>query len=198
MNKFNSDEFNCLCKRFNNSSPFIKDVTIKYEDEYFFNKVQKVIEKDRRGEVVFCVIRPDNTIITVTSEEYPKGIFRIPTGGINYSEDIVDAVLRETREELGIDAEIIGFAGVIRIRFEYSDLNEMFYSYLFILKEISGRLLLDASDDEISEVKLVDLEELDEIVNKLNSIEGEWRDWGKFRHVTSNAILEYLKANRYI
>jgi len=54
-------------------------------------------------------------------------------------------------------------------------------------------LLVDASDNEISEVKEVDLDGLEKIVGSLESIKGKWRDWGHFRYVTSNSALQYLK-----
>jgi 8-oxo-dGTP diphosphatase len=106
--------------------------------------------------------------------------------------------LRETREELGLDAEIIRFAGVIKICFKCKDESFMFHSYLFILRETGGRLLIDAADDEVSGVKEADIKELEEIVESLGGITGEWSDWGKFRHLTSRAVLGYLKEHALI
>jgi len=153
------------------------------------------VQRDRRGEVVFCVLRPNRKIIVITCKEYPRGIFRIPTGGIGHKEDIIEAVYREVKEELGLDVYIKQFAGVLRIRFEHVDESIMFFSYVFILQEAGGRLLLDASDDEISEVREVDINELEEIVDSLNCIKGKWSDWGKFRYITSNAVLRYLRSS---
>lgn len=194
MNKFNEKEFEELCRRFN-VQPCSKEVTIGNLTEGYYKKVKQNVETDRRGEVVFCVIRPSGKAIVITCSEYPQGIFRIPTGGIGHSEDIVEAVYRETKEELGLNAEITDFAGVLKIRFDYSGESVMFYSYMFILKETGGRLLLDASDDEISEVGEVDIEGLKEVVEKLKNIKGDWNDWGRFRYETSNAVLEYLKKD---
>lgn len=192
MNTFNEKEFLEICKRFD-VIPFTKDITIQCKTAGFFNKVKCSVEKDRRGEVVFCLIRPNRKIVAITCKEYPEGIFRIPTGGIGHNEDIVRAVYRETREELGVDAEIIKFVGVLKLRFELDSQSEMFYSYIFILKETGGRLLLDASDDEISEVREVDVSGLEAVVDSLGKIEGKWRDWGLFRYESSKAVLDYLK-----
>lgn len=192
MNTFNGKEYTELCEKFNTAG-HMEDVTLRYINSSFFNKMKASVLRDRRGEVVFCVIRADGGIITITCSEYPKGIFRIPTGGIGHDEDIVDAVYREVKEELGLDVEIDQFAGVVRIRFEHEDEHVMFYSYMFILSEKGGRLLQDASDDEISEVRVVNTDELAAIVAKLNGIRGKWSDWGRFRHVTSNAVLDALK-----
>jgi len=193
MNIFNEKEFTELCKKFNTAGR-IEDVTVRYKNSSFFNKMRASILRDRRGEVVFCVIREDGRIIAITCSEYPQGIFRIPTGGIGHGEDIESAVYREVKEELGLDVEIDKFAGVIRIRFEHSDEHVMFYSYIFLLTEKGGRLLLDASDDEISEVRVVSHDELAEIAEQLNSIQGKWSDWGKFRYVTSKAVHNVLEA----
>lgn len=192
MNIFNEREFFDICSRFG-VEPRIEEVTIRYSGSGFFNKMKYSVRKDRRGEVIFCVLRPNGKIIAITCKEYPEGVYRIPTGGIGHHEDIVEAVYRETKEELGLQTEISDFGGVIKIRFQHGDDFVMFYSYLFILREVGGRLLLDASDDEISEVKEVDLEELEAIANSLNDIPGKWSDWGKFRHVTSYATFRFLK-----
>ena len=193
MNCFNEKEFRELCKRFN-AVPHAEEVVLEYARNSFFNKMRDSVASDRPGEVVFCVIRPDGRIIAITCSEYPRDIFRIPTGGIHYGENIVEAVLRETHEELGLDAEITDFAGVLKIKFVHENESFMFFSYIFILKETGGRLLLDASDDEISEVREVDLEGLESIVSSLAGITGRWSDWGKFRHVSSEAVLKYLKG----
>ena len=83
MNSFNEQEFNEISEKLN-AKPIIRDVTIEYANSSFFNKMKTSVKWDRRGEVVFCVIRPNGRIIAITCEEYPKGIFRIPTGGIGH------------------------------------------------------------------------------------------------------------------
>jgi 8-oxo-dGTP diphosphatase len=194
MNVFNEKEFLDICNKLS-CKPQIREIDISYSKSSYFNKMKNSVETDRIGEVVFAVMRSNGNIITITCEEYPSGIYRIPTGGIKHNEDIVEAVFREVKEELGLYVEIINFAGVLKFKFICEDESVMFYSYLFIMKEVGGRLLLDATDDEVSEIKEVDLEGLEQIVNTLKDIPGRWNDWGRFRHETSNAILKYLKEN---
>lgn len=192
MNAFNEKEFLRICNQLG-TTPRIEEVTIEYETDSYFNKVKDAVATDRRGEVVFCVIRPNGKIITVTCDEYPKGIFRIPTGGIGHGEDILEAVFRETQEELGLETEIMEFAGVLKIKFQHKEEAVMFYSYLFILKEKGGRLLEDASDDEVSQVREVDMMELELTARDLLNLKGRWSDWGRFRYETTNAVLEFLR-----
>ncbi|MCX7922740.1 MAG: NUDIX hydrolase [Clostridia bacterium] len=197
MNEFNEVEFFEVCNKFG-VEPSIKEVTINYTTSDYFNQIKTAVATDRRGEVVFCVLRPNGKVIAITCEEYPKGVFRIPTGGIGHSEDIVEAALREAKEELGLDAVIKRFIGVLKIKFEYKNDSVMFYSYMFILKETGGRLLLDASDDEISEVREVNIEGLSEVLSTLKDLPGKWNDWGRFRYETTNAIFKFLTSNKVI
>ncbi len=194
MNKFNEQEFLEICKKLN-TQPYSEDITITYERDSYFNKLRHAVSYDRRGEVVFCVIRPNGKVITVTCSEYPEDIYRIPTGGIGHHEDIVTAANRETYEELGLQADMVKFAGVLKIKFMNGSNFVMFYSYIFIMKETGGNLLKDATDDEVSEVREVSIEELFKVADKLNNINGKWHDWGRFRYVTTNAVARYLKEH---
>ena len=191
--EYNDIEYIGLCKKFN-TKPLYTKVDLNFEDKDFFSRMKDLVTSDRRGEVVFCVIRPNGKIITTTCESYPKNIYRIPTGGLGYGEDIIKAVFREVKEELGLDVEIIKFGGLIKINFIYCEDSFIFNSYIFILKEIRGRLLLDSLDDEISDIKEATVEELEIIVEKLKQIKSRWKDWGRFRYITSKKIVELLKC----
>jgi len=189
---FNEKEYNYICEQLS-SKGGIYDVTVRYPSASYFNRIKSVVQRDRRGEVVFCVIRPNGKIIVVTCSDYPENIYRIPTGGIAHNENVLEAIYREVYEELGLEVKIRTFGGVIRIRFEHKSEHVMFYSYLFILDEVGGRLLEDASDDEVSEVREVDIDQLAEIAESLRNIKGKWRDWGQFRYVTTNAVVKQLE-----
>ncbi|MDP4182855.1 MAG: NUDIX hydrolase [Bacillota bacterium] len=195
MNTFNENEFIEISNKFKNK-PIIKNIEIKCSKIGYLQKMKKLVKNDRRGEVVFCVRRPNGKYILITCEEYPKGIFRIPTGGINYDENIIEAVLRETKEELGLDVDIEDFIGVLKIKFSFENDSEMFYSYIFVLNEVGGRLLEDASDDEVSEIKEAELNDFEEVLLKLININKKWIDWGRFRYETSKAVYSYLMDRR--
>jgi len=191
MNTFNEKEYIQLCEKYKGKQQ-IKDITLKIENEQYFNYFKNAIKRDRRGEVVFCVIK-DKKIITIKSEEYPEGVFRIPTGGIDYNEDIVQALVREVKEELGIDVKIISFKGVIKWNMYHKKQQVKFYSYLFILEYINGNLLIDALENEVSEVKLCTIKELNYVSQYLLTLVSFWSDWGNFRHETTNFVYLSLK-----
>lgn len=180
LEKFVETEYRELSKIYNPDS-FIKTVNIKFESEKYFYDFKKTLEVDRRGEVGFLLIRKNGKFVVIRSKKYPKGAFRIPTGGIDFEERAIDALYREVREELGIKFEIDNFKGIIEYNFYYKEEIIKFYSYLFVIKEVSGNLISDATEDEISEYKEVDCEELKELLHIFLKIEGGWRDWARFR-----------------
>jgi hypothetical protein len=63
------------------------------------------------------------------------------------------------------------------------------------MKETGGKLLTDATDDEVSKVNEVDIDTLFEVADNLSNITGKWQDWGKFRYVTTNAVARCLKKH---
>ncbi len=170
-----------------------RHVEIPYRSGRYWNRVRDLVRRDRFGEVVFAVERANGRIITVRSEEYPEGIYRVPTGGIAYGEDILDAVRREVLEELGLTASVEKFIGVFHIRFVNAGRFVPFHSFLFHVKETGGRLMVDATDDEVSDVMEADQTILETLAHRLLHIREDWRDWGRFRHLTTAAISQYMR-----
>ncbi len=171
---------------------WIRSLEIPYENGHFWRRARDLVRRDRFGEAVFAVERRDGRIIAITSAEYPEGIFRIPTGGISHGEDVLDAVHREVKEELGLETAMERFLGVLCITFTHGGRSFPFYSFLFHMREISGNLLEDATDAEVSAVMEVEPEELENIAGRLLRIKEEWRDWGRFRYATTHEIAAYL------
>lgn len=188
---FNKREYEII-KKYYGKDAIIKDVDIFFENKEYIDYMTKSVENDRRGEVAFCVKRLNGKYITTRSWYYPDNIFRVPTGGINYGEDIIEAVRREVLEELGLITEIERFTGVIQYNIKNKNNSFIFYSYGFILNEINGNILEDATEDEVSEFKEVNTEEFKELVNLLESTDGKWRDWCKFRAESTKFAYENL------
>ncbi|MFA6018155.1 MAG: NUDIX domain-containing protein [Patescibacteria group bacterium] len=68
-----------------------------------------VLLTDGHGRVLLCE----------RIEERYSGIFQTVQGGIDEGESVVDAALRETSEELGIDPSVITILGVMEKKFRY-------------------------------------------------------------------------------
>ena len=67
--------------------------TADLEASNLFDPLNKT---DRYGEVCMVIRRKNGLLLTMVKTIYPKGAYRLPTGGINYGEPIRDALLRET------------------------------------------------------------------------------------------------------
>ncbi len=186
-NIFNEVEFAGLKKSYGKDA---KEENIELNiNKKLFNEMKENIKKDRRGEVAFAVERPNGKVVVVRTSFYPETIYRLPTGGINHGEDIVEALYREVKEELGLEIDIHKFLGVIKYTLINNEDNIKFYSYVFWVKEKGGNILEDALEDEVSEYMEVNNEELEDVVDILKKFEGEWKDWCMYRAITTEYIL---------
>ena len=154
---------------------------------------------DRFGEVCMVVRRPSGRLILTTKDFYPAGAYRLPTGGISHGESVLDALLRETREETGLDVEVRRFLAWI----DYEGSGEgrvVFHTFAFLLDETGGTLGALDPHERIAayrEVEPADLgsaaERLEHVRAELSrDIEGDWADWGRFRAVVHRAVADAL------
>src|SRR5690348_13723723 len=72
----------------------------------YFDPLNKT---DRYGEVCMVVRRPNGKLLTMKKTFYPPEGYRLLTGGINHGETILNALLRETQEETGLQVEVERF-----------------------------------------------------------------------------------------
>ena len=176
-----------------NPDASIKKVNLEFVNEKFFNDFKKTINTDRRGEVGFLLKRKNGKYVVVRSRKYPKYVYRIPTGGIRFSENAIDALYREIKEELGVEIKVETFKGIIEYEIRYKEDVIKFYSYVFGVTELSGNLIEDATENEITDYKEVELCELKEMAQRLINVEGAWKDWCGFR---SELIQFYLGGEK--
>ncbi|KAL3532561.1 hypothetical protein ACH5RR_006082 [Cinchona calisaya] len=101
----------------------------------------------------------DNREILVVKEKCScscVGVWKLPTGYINKSEEIFSGAIREVKEETGIDTtflEMVAFRHVHRVAFEKSDLL-----FVCMLKPLSSEITID--EKEIQDAKWITPEEL--------------------------------------
>lgn len=163
----------------------------------FFDPIRR---PDRFGEVCMVVRRPAGTLLVSTKDFYPPGAFRLPTGGISHGERVLDALLRETREETGLEAEVRRF--LAWIDYEGASGEVLFHTFAFLLDETAGRLGPLDPHERISEYREVApgalrsvAESLERIAPQLGrEIQGDWSAWGRFRAVAHHAVAEALAA----
>jgi 8-oxo-dGTP diphosphatase len=102
------------------------------------------------------VIFNDNEILLVKRNKEPfKGRWALPGGFVEYNEKVEDAIVREIKEETGVNAEIKELIGV------YSDPKRdprgHTITIVFLLEIISGKI---KGGDDASDANFFDLKQL--------------------------------------
>ncbi|MGH2500695.1 MAG: NUDIX hydrolase [Candidatus Limnocylindria bacterium] len=148
----------------------------------------------RLGEVCMVVRRPGGRLLLSIKTFYPRGAYRLPTGGIGRGEAVLGALLRETREETGLDVAVRRF--LARISYRRRDAPApTFHTFAFLLDELGGTLgALDARE-RIEAYREIDPSELPAVADRLAAVRGDsgeiggsWADWGEFRAVVHRVV----------
>lgn len=144
----------------------------------------------RIAEVAMAIRRPNGKILLQTKENYPNGVFRLPTGGLKRRESIESGLLRETEEETALEVEIRNFVAILTYR--SPDFDIVFRSYLFLLDETGGTLQEEDPEEGITGWIEADATALGATAEQLRSSPRSWRNWGDFRALVIDALLPAL------
>ena len=174
-------------------------------DERIPDRFDDPIRKpDRYGEVCMVVRRPSGKVLLSIKTFYPRGAYRLPTGGIQRGEPVFDALVRETHEETGLDTEARRFLARIAYRGESAPNDApLFHTFAFLLDELGGTLGTLDPGERIEHWREVEIDELPRVAETLanltaqgtEDIRGDWRAWGKFRAVVHRAVHRALTAS---
>jgi 8-oxo-dGTP pyrophosphatase MutT (NUDIX family) len=164
-------------------------------------KFDPLSKKDRYGEVCMVVRRKNGRLLTMTKTYYPKHAYRLLTGGINHGEGILDALLRETHEETGLEVHVNRFLTAITYTLQQKPEEPVFYTFAFLLDEVSGTLgAIDIHErvEDYGEIEPAELLPIAETLDHLDAnfaqeLLGHWNEWGKFRAVVHRKVYEALQ-----
>src|SRR5687768_8740463 len=173
------------------------DATI---DDGFEDPIRR---KDRFGEVLMAVRRPNGKLLVAIKTFYPRGAYRLPTGGIHHGESIYDALVRETREETGLDTYARRFLATIAYHGRSAPAAPpLFHTFAFLLDELGGTLGALDPDEQIEDWREMTPGELRTQAAVLESlptegtksIGGSWAEWGRFRAVAHRVVADALES----
>ena len=100
--------------------------------------------------VVAAITELDGNVVLVRNEGWPEKMFGLVTGFLEKGETPEDGVLREVREELGLEGEIESFVGY----YSFFDMNQLILAFHVKAK---GEIL---KGEELAQVKLISPEKL--------------------------------------
>lgn len=155
--------------------------------------LEKMVRKERRGEVVMVVPTDDGRIWLHTKSFYPEGVFRLMTGGVEAGEKPHKAMLREVEEETGFDSRIDRCLAVVTYEFIYNGSTLPFVSYIFLTNRVSGFPQPIDPKEKITGFKAVPVKELPTIAQQLRSLEDIFADWGDFRAIAHDLAWQQLQ-----
>jgi NAD+ diphosphatase len=153
----------------------------------------------RFAEVCMVVRRPSGNVLLSIKTFYPRGAYRLPTGGIDRDEPILDAVLRETLEETGLTVEVRRFLAALTYR-DGPGGPPVFHTFAFLLDDPSGAPVTPLDEHEqIESYREVPVGELPRVAERLDHIQADgapgipnWDAWGRFRAHVHRAVHEAL------
>ncbi len=184
-------EVAALAARF--GAPITRDVAL---DDIAFDPVGN---PSRFAEVCMVVRRPSQELLLSIKTFYPRHAYRLPTGGIDKDETILDAVLRETHEETGLAVEVRRFLAALTYRDGPAG-PPVFHTFAFLLDDPTGAPVTPLDEHEQIESYIeAPLGELPRVAERLERISADgapgipnWDAWGRFRAHAHRAVHEAL------
>jgi ADP-ribose pyrophosphatase YjhB (NUDIX family) len=165
-------------------------------DDSFDDPIRK---PDRFGEVCMVIRRPSGRLLLSIKTFYPRGAYRLPTGGIHHGEGIHDALVREAHEGTGLELDVERFLAHIA----YTGARQphaLFHTFAFLLRERGGVLGAIDTSEQIEDWREIAPSELPRVAETLSHLEsagtrdigGDWRAWGGFRAVVHRVVHDAL------
>lgn len=112
---------------------------------------------------------PENKILLIKRSTRPfVGYWALPGGRAEPGEDVAQTVLREVKEETGLDVAIVNKLGEYHEQGIQAGLEYDYYPTCFVVKPVGGELRKQES--EIEEVKMFILNELPELAFEHNQM----------------------------
>jgi ADP-ribose pyrophosphatase YjhB (NUDIX family) len=135
----------------------------------------------------------DRRLLAMTKPFYPARVFRLPTGGVDGDEAILEALNREVAEETSLEVEVARFLAHVQYRIpgrERPADRPYFETFAFLVNELSGELRCSDPDEamEFKEIDASDIPRLARALEELEDTESEeigdtWASWGRFRAI---------------
>lgn len=158
--------------------------------DYWHNVI--VTRRDRRGEVVLVIENSAGKILLHTKTFYPKGLYRLPTGGIHIDERVLVAIERETYEETGLKVVTKKFLGIIQLTFQHNNQTLPFVSYVVHLFNKKGKPRVIDPEENIADFRFVPIDVIAQVSQNLKSLSEKWKYWGRFRAIAHDLVYDKL------
>jgi hypothetical protein len=158
----------------------------------FFETIANAPRNERMGEAILLLRRPDGQVLLHTKTFYPDGVYRMPTGGIEHGESVLEATRRETAEETSLTIEEARPLGLLTYTVRRNRRRVFYHSWL-MLGRVEGEPSAADSDERIQDFQWVEPETLSQIAEDLGMAPPDWSGWARFRASSHEMALPWLE-----
>ena len=200
-------EFDTLCQQWG-ALPLDRQ-RLLVDHPFLTGKNQLIVSNGRRAEICYIMHRgnvADGVLLHIKTY-YPRGAYRLPTGGIHVGEQVMETLGREIEEETGMtvgegahQVQVQRCLGVLHYELEHRTTRQVypFATYHFLVQMPTGGVL-DPRDPEehIGGWEWRRPDELFAVADTLEQVsqaEPRWGDWGRFRAISHRFVAVQLAA----
>ncbi len=170
--------------------PEVRTIEIEGDEYLFSTRLHR--SRNRRGEVVLVIERPDRCVLLHRKGWYEPGVYRLLSGSIDWDEDVETTLARELEEETGLTLGIADFLGLLDCHIHYGSDMVSFVSYVFYLSRTEGVLRLPQTAEDITEFRDVPLADLPTVAEDLRHVAPPRTGWGRWRALAHDFVYEML------
>ncbi len=170
--------------------PTYRERTINADKYLYASRLSR--SRSKRGEVVMIIERPNESVLLHRKGWYERGVYRLLTGGVEWGEEIEEALIRELEEETGYFDGNQRFLAILDCNFVFQSDQIRYISYLFYLRDLKGTLRLPSSKEDISDFRDIALVELPEVAKNLRQVPPPRTGWGEWRAFAHELAYEIL------
>ena len=192
-------------------APPMQQVALSVDDPFLTGEHQMLASDGRRAEICYVMHRgdPQEGLLLHIKTFYPEGAYRLPTGGIQIGESVLDTLGREIYEETGLmlgdgpeQVKLQRLLGILSYDLLHRRLGAVEFATYFFLVQMPPDAELHTVDphEHIGGWQWRAPAELGEIAAVLDAVHTRsrtWADWGRFRAPGHRFMADLLAASRY-
>jgi 8-oxo-dGTP pyrophosphatase MutT (NUDIX family) len=183
-----------------------QQVTLVVDDPFLTGEDQMLTMDGRRAEICYIMHRgdPNDGLLLHIKTFYPAGAYRLPTGGIQVGDSVLDTLAREIYEETGLtlgagagQVKLQRLLGVLGYDLLHRQLGPVEFATYFFLVQMPPDAELHPLDEHEKIAGWewrtpAELEAVAAVLSAIHTRSATWADWGRFRAAGHRFVAELL------